>query len=55
MLILVGEDSVSKTVRSRLVAAGADLGRVAVLDDVAIPDDLHALRKAIHEVALDLW
>jgi DNA (cytosine-5)-methyltransferase 1 len=54
VLILVGEDSISKTVRSRLAAAGADLGRVAVLDDVAIPDDLHALRKAIHEVGARL-
>lgn len=49
VLILVGEDSVAKTVHSRLEAAGADLARVAVLDDIAIPDDMDKLKKAIRE------
>ena len=31
VLLLVGEDSVRKTVIKRLIAAGADVGRVAVL------------------------
>ena len=53
-LFLVGEDSIPKTVLERLTAAGADLKRIAVMDDVAIPDDLHTLRKAIHEVGAQL-
>ena len=47
VLILVGEDSVEKTVVARLKAAGADLDRVAVLENVAIPDDVLAIEKAI--------
>ena len=49
-LFLIGEDSISKTVRPRLEAAGADLSKIAVLGDVAIPGDLSRIKKAIHEI-----
>ena len=51
-LFLIGEDSLSKTVGGRLIAAGADLSMVGVLDGVAIPDDADMLRieKAIQEL-----
>ena len=48
-LFMIGEDSVAKTVRGRLLAAGADLSRVGILDDVAIPDDMLTIHKAIKE------
>lgn len=50
VLFLIGEDSVSKTVKGRLSAAGADLEKVAVLDGVGIPDDLDRVEKAIREL-----
>ncbi len=50
VLFLVGEDSIPKTVRSRLVAAGADLSRVGILDAVVIPDDIRTIRQAIKEI-----
>ena len=53
-LFLIGEDSITKTVVARLKAAGADLDRVAVLDDVAIPDDRHAIEKAIRKIRAKL-
>ena len=49
-LFLVGEDSVAKTVRQRLLAAGADLSRVGIMDAVVIPDDIRTIRKAIKEI-----
>jgi RecA-family ATPase len=54
VLFLVGEDSVAKTVRPRLVAAGADLSRVGILDEVALPDDIRTIRKAIKEIGAKL-
>ena len=53
-LFLVGEDSIDKTVRARLKAAGADLSQVAVMEDVAIPDDLPTIAKAIRAVGAKL-
>jgi hypothetical protein len=49
-LFLVGEDSLAKTVRGRLLAAGADLSKIGILDSVVIPDDLLTVEKAIREV-----
>ena len=46
-LFLIGEDSVDKTVRPRLRAAGADLKKVFFRKDIAIPDDLDQIEKAI--------
>ena len=51
-LLLVGEDSLAKTVKGRLLAAGADLTKVGVLDDIAIPRDEDMLR--IEKAILDL-
>ena len=48
-LFLIGEDSIAKTVRPRLLAAGADLNKIAVLGDVAIPGDIEKIEKAIRE------
>jgi archaellum biogenesis ATPase FlaH len=44
VLFLVGEDSIAKTVRSRLDAAGADLTRIGVFDDLVIPKEADMLR-----------
>ena len=51
-LLLVGEDSLAKTVRGRLHAAGADPDKVGVLDDIVIPREADMLRieKAILEI-----
>lgn len=51
-LFLIAEDSLSKTVRSRLLAAGADLSKVGVFEHIAIPNDIDMLRieKAVHEI-----
>lgn len=53
-LFLVGEDSIPKTVVGRLKAAGADLSRVAVLDDVSIPEDMSTIRKAVRLIGARL-
>jgi hypothetical protein len=47
VLILAGEDSVRKTLFHRLQAAGADLARVAVMnDDVTLPGNLKEIESA---------
>ena len=53
-LFLIGEDSISKTVVGRLRAAGADLNKVAVLDDVVIPGDIERIEEAIREIGATL-
>jgi len=53
-LFLIGEDSIPKTVKGRLVAAGADPNKIAVLGDVAIPDGLDRIKKAIHKIGAKL-
>ena len=53
-LLLVDEDSVSKTVIPRLAAAGANLSRIAVLDDATIPNDLAKIEEAIHQLKAQL-
>jgi archaellum biogenesis ATPase FlaH len=53
-IFLIGEDSISKTVRPRLQAAGADLEKVAVLAAVAIPDDVERIEEAIREIGAKL-
>jgi hypothetical protein len=49
-LFLIGEDSVSKTVKRRLLAAGADVERIGILHDVMIPGDLGRIERAIREI-----
>jgi hypothetical protein len=51
-VVLLGvEDSLTKTVRPRLVAAGADLGRIAVIEDtISLPDDLEVVGRAVAAV-----
>ena len=46
-IFLIGEDSIPKTVKGRLVAAGADLSKIAVLSNVILPEDIQRLEKAI--------
>lgn len=53
-VFLIGEDSVPKTVRSRLEAAGADLSRIGVLEGVSIPDGLLTVERAIHRLGAKL-
>jgi archaellum biogenesis ATPase FlaH len=53
-IFLVGEDSITKTVKPRLVAAGADPKKVAVLDGVSIPRDLARIKAAIREIGAKL-
>jgi hypothetical protein len=53
-LFFIAEDSLEKTVVARLEAAGADRKRIAVLEDVAIPDDLLRVEKAIRAIGAKL-
>jgi hypothetical protein len=53
-LFLIGEDSLEKTVKSRLAAAGADLKMVAVMDNVVIPDDMLRIKAAIQKIGAKL-
>jgi hypothetical protein len=53
-LFLIGEDSISKTVKARLGAAGADLARIGILEAVSIPDELLTVEKAIHDIGAKL-
>jgi len=53
-IFLIGEDSVEKTVKKRLVAAGADPDRIGVFEDVLIPSDLLEIEKAVHEIGAKL-
>jgi len=53
-LFLSAEDSLSKTVRGRLLAAGADLTKIGALDSVIIPDDLLRVEKSIAEIGAQL-
>lgn len=47
VLFLIGEDSIGKTVKSRLAAAGADLNRIGVLEAVSIPKNITELKKRL--------
>ena len=53
-LFLVAEDSLAKTFRGRLIAAGADLARIGTLNNVSIPNDLLTIEKAIAEIDAEL-
>lgn len=47
VLLLVGEDSIAKTLQLRLHAAGADLDRVGCITKaISLPDDLDAVARA---------
>lgn len=47
-LLLLAEDSIAKTVRQRLVAAGADLTRIAVMNgEVVFPGNLSEIQAAV--------
>ena len=55
VLLLVAEDSIEKTLPRRLEAAGADLARVAVLNQaMTLPQDLGILRAAIVQTGAKL-
>ena len=45
-MFLIGEDDPS-TVQKRLDAAGADLTKIGIFEDVAIPNDILRIEKAI--------
>jgi hypothetical protein len=54
--LLVGEDSLPKTVRPRLEAAGADLTRIAVLPtSTTLPDGLPVVKEAARKVKAKLF
>lgn len=50
VIFLIGEDSLERTVRGRLEAAGAELGMVGVFEHAAVPDDLLSIAKAMHTI-----
>jgi RecA-family ATPase len=50
VLLLVAEDSLGKTVRPRLEAAGADLRRIAVLDEGVTLDKLAVIEEATRRI-----
>lgn len=55
VLLLIGEDSVSKTLHLRLQAAGANMERVGVLDDeVSFPEGLQVVRQAAVQMSAKL-
>jgi len=54
VVLLQAEDSLNKTVPLRAQAAGADLSRMAVVEDVTVPDDLSTIRKAVAAVKAKL-
>jgi hypothetical protein len=55
VLLLLGEDSLRKTVLQRLQAAGADLNRIAAPDRlVTIPDDLSLVKDWTREIRASL-
>lgn len=54
-LLLLAEDSIAKTVRQRLSAAGADLKRIAIMNgEVALPDNLSEIQAAVVGLAAKL-
>jgi hypothetical protein len=56
VVLLLGEDSIAKTVQPRLKAAGADLTRIAVLPtSMTIPDDLPVVKEAAQRVKAKLF
>jgi RecA-family ATPase len=55
VLLLIGEDRVTKTVRLRLQTAGANMDRIAVMDKIiSIPDNLDAIEEAAVQVSARL-
>lgn len=55
VLLLLGEDSIAKTVRQRLEAANANLGRIVVPDKtVSFPRDLRRIEEVIRETSTKL-
>ena len=55
VLLLVGEDSIAKTLPLRLHAAGADLSRVACMNkSVSLPDDLDVVARAAREISASM-
>src|SRR5262249_19077317 len=55
VILILGEDSVRKTVLQRLRVAGADMDRIAVPNrSVTIPSDLRLVEQATHEVGAKL-
>jgi len=55
VLLLIGEDSIAKTLQLRLHAAGADLGRIAcVTKVVSFPDDLAVVARAAVKMSANM-
>ena len=55
VILLLGEDSIAKTVRRRLEVAQADLRRIAILDQqVLLPRDLALVEEAVLQVSAKL-
>jgi hypothetical protein len=54
VVLLQAEDSIRKTLLQRAKAAGADLGRIAVIERAAIPDDLDHIGDAIQQIGARL-
>lgn len=50
VVLIQAEDSLNKTVPLRAQAAGADLGRIAVIEEATIPDDLSKIEKTVMAV-----
>lgn len=54
VVLLQGEDSLRKTLLPRLIAAAANLERIAASDDVRIPDELSRVEDAVQKVKAKL-
>lgn len=55
VLLLIGEDSINKTVIQRLKAVGADLNRLAIMNaEVATPDSLPEIEAAVVQLGAKL-
>jgi phage N-6-adenine-methyltransferase len=54
VVLIQAEDSLTKTVPLRAQAAGADLDRIAVIEEATIPDDLSKIRKTVVDVRAKL-
>lgn len=55
VILLAAEDSIRKTLPLRLIAAGADMSKVAVFEEsISLPDDMDMLRQAVVQLRAKL-
>jgi len=54
VLLIQAEDSVDKTLKARAIAAGAEVGRIAVIEDATIPSSLSMIEKTVADVGARL-